>query len=147
MTSLAASSHPVMLKPACLPAPLGLYSHASQVAPGNEMVFVACAAGRSWAHGQIVGPGDFGAQARQAFANVRAVLAGAGMGPEHVAKLTTYLSAAAFVQPFYEAREKVFTDWYPGGEFPPNTLLVVARLVRPDFMVEIEAVAARAPGT
>jgi 2-iminobutanoate/2-iminopropanoate deaminase len=40
----------------------------------------------------------------------------------------------------------VFADWYPGGSFPPNTLLVVARLVQPDFMVEIEAVAARAPG-
>ena len=98
------------------------------------------------ADGRIVGPGDFQAQARQAFANVRAVLAGAGMGPEHVAKFTTYLSAAVFVEPFYQVREKVFADWYPGGGFPPNTLLVVARLVQPDFMVEIEAVAARAPG-
>ena len=67
-------------------------------------------------------------------------------GPEHVAKFTTYLSAAVFVEPFYQVREKVFADWYPGGGFPPNTLLVVARLVQPDFMVEIEAVAARAPG-
>ena len=77
---------------------------------------------------------------------MRAVLASAGMGPEHVAKFTTYLSAAVFVEPFYQVREKVFADWYPGGGFPPNTLLVVARLVQPDFMVEIEAVAARAPG-
>ena len=98
-------------------------------------------------YGHIVGPGDFQAQARQAFANVRAVLAGAGMGPEHVAKFTTYLSAAVFRRAVLPGgRKKVFADWYPGGGFPPNTLLVVARLVQPDFMVEIEAVAARAPG-
>lgn len=145
MTSHQENSRPAMLRPAGLPAPLGLYSHASQVTTGSELVFVAgqLAVGSD---GEVVGAGDFEAQTRQAFANVRTVLTGAGLEPGHVAKFTTYLSDAAFVEPFYQTREKLFAEWYPQGDFPPNTLLVVARLVRPEFMVEIEAIAARGPG-
>lgn len=145
MTAHQEDSRPVMLRPAGLPAPLGLYSHASHVTTGSDLFFIAgqLAAGSD---GQVVGAGDLEAQTRRAFANVRAVLAGAGLGPGNVAKFTTYLSDAAFVEPFYRTREKLFTEWYPDGDFPPNTLLVVARLVRPEFMIEIEAIAASGPG-
>jgi enamine deaminase RidA (YjgF/YER057c/UK114 family) len=56
------------------------------------------------------------------------------------------VSADSYIEPFYQAREKLFAEagWYPDGGYPPNTLLVVARLVRPEFMIEIEAVAAAA---
>lgn len=141
-----ASGRPVVHEPAGVAAPIGLYSHCSQVTTGSELYFVAgqVAVGTD---GQIVGEDDFEAQVRQAFGNVRAVLAAVGLDLGHVAKFTTYLSSADLVGPFYEAREKLFTEWYPAGGYPPNTLLVVARLVRPEFKVEIEAVAARGPGT
>jgi 2-iminobutanoate/2-iminopropanoate deaminase len=142
---MTTTDSPAMLEPAGMAAPLGLYSHCSRVTAGSDMFFVAgqLAVG---ADGEVVGEHDFEAQARQAFGNLRAVLAGVGLEPGHVAKFTTYLSSADLVGPFYQVREKLFADWYPDGGFPPNTLLVVARLVRPEFMVEIEAVAARGPG-
>ena len=64
----------------------------------------------------------------------------------HVTKFTTYVSEPGYIEAFYQAREKLFAELYPAGDHPPNTLLVVTRLVRPEFMVEIEAVAARGPG-
>jgi 2-iminobutanoate/2-iminopropanoate deaminase len=144
MASPPRNAPPAVLRPDGLAAPLGLYSHGSRVRAGGELLFIAgqVAVG---ADGQLVGRDDFGAQARQAFANVRAVLAGAGMGPEHVAKFTTYVSAPEYIESFYQARETIFAEWYPSGDFPPNTLLVVTRLVRPELMVEIEAIAARGP--
>jgi 2-iminobutanoate/2-iminopropanoate deaminase len=145
MTSEPASSQPALVEPAGLAAPIGLYSHGSRVRPGSELLFIAgqLAVG---ADGQLVGKDDFEAQTRQVFANLRAVLAAAGMGLGHVAKFTTYVSSSALIEPFYQVREKLFAELYPEGSYPPNTLLVVSRLVRPEFMVEIEAVAARAAG-
>ena len=41
------------------------------------------------------------------------------------------------------ARREVFPGYYPDGAYPPNTLLVVSRLVQPELLVEIEAMAVR----
>jgi enamine deaminase RidA (YjgF/YER057c/UK114 family) len=47
------------------------------------------------------------------------------------------------IEPFYAVRESLFATLYPAGEYPGNTLLVVSRLVRPEFLIEIEAIAGR----
>jgi 2-iminobutanoate/2-iminopropanoate deaminase len=145
MTSESTISQPALVEPAGLAAPIGMYSHGSRVQAGSELLFIAgqVAVG---ADGQLVGKDDFEAQTRQVFANLQAVLAAAGMELGHVAKFTTYLSSSSLIEPFYQVREKLFAGLYPQGNYPPNTLLVVSRLVRPEFMVEIEAVAARAAG-
>lgn len=129
-----------MLKPTGVP-PLGLYSHASAVSEGARLVFVAgqLAVGPD---GAVVGEGDFPTQMRQVLDNLLAVLRHAGMDARNVAKFTTYVTGAELIGPFYETREQLFRDWYPDGGYPPNTLLVVSRLVRPEFMIEIEAIAA-----
>jgi len=44
---------------------------------------------------------------------------------------------------FYEARAKVFAEMFPDGGYPPNTLLVVSRLVQPELLVEMSALAVR----
>ncbi len=44
---------------------------------------------------------------------------------------------------FMKARQEVFPGWFPDGAYPPNTLLVVSRLVRPELRVEIDAMAVR----
>jgi len=59
-----------------------------------------------------------------------------------VAKLTTYLTRADDIEDFYRVRRELFAELYPEGGYPPNTLLVVDRLVFPDCLIEIEAVAA-----
>ena len=56
-------------------------------------------------------------------------------------KFTTYLVSAELISQFYEVREELFPELYPSGKYPPNTLLVIDRLVKPEFLLEIEAIA------
>jgi 2-iminobutanoate/2-iminopropanoate deaminase len=84
--------------------------------------------------GQITG--DTGEQTSQAFSNVLAVLAAAGAGPEHVAKLTIYLHVEADLNAGFAASRD---SW---GDLPTAiTVLRVAGLARPEALVEIDAIA------
>lgn len=131
-------SAPEMLQPHGLGKPVGMYSHASRV---GDLLFVAGQLSVD-EEGNVVGPGDFEAQMRQVFHNLGAALAGGGTGFGGVAKLTTYLTRAEDVEGFYRVRRELFAELYPEGGYPPNTLLVVDRLVFPGCLIEIEAVAA-----
>jgi enamine deaminase RidA (YjgF/YER057c/UK114 family) len=57
-------------------------------------------------------------------------------------KFTTYLKHAEDIEEFMRVREKLFADFFPDGNCPPNTLLVVNRLVHDAFLVEVETTAA-----
>jgi len=121
-------------------APLGMYSH-GVVAPGGELVVVA---------GQVgIGPSghvavnDVVAQTKQALENVRAVVEAGGCSMRDVIRLQTFLTRAEDIPGFMKARSDVFPGYFPDGGYPPNTLLVVSRLVRPELLVEIEAMAVR----
>lgn len=131
-------SAPEMLQPEGLGKPVGMYSHASRV---GDLLFVAGQLSVD-AEGNVVGPGDFEAQMRQVFRNLGSALAGGGTSFGGVAKLTTYLTRADDVEGFYRVRSELFAELYPEGGYPPNTLLVVDRLVFPECLIEIEAVAA-----
>jgi 2-iminobutanoate/2-iminopropanoate deaminase len=124
-----------------LGAVLGLYSH-GMCAPAGELVVVAGQTAIDGA-GALVGPGDVRAQARQVFENIRKVLAAAGASMRDVVRLQTFLTEAADIDGFMAARREVFPGYYPDGVYPPNTLLVVSRLVQPELLVEIEAMAVR----
>jgi enamine deaminase RidA (YjgF/YER057c/UK114 family) len=112
------------------------------VAPAGELVIVAGQTGVD-AAGRPVG--DAAAQTRQALANVGAVLAAAGCGWRDVVRLQTFLTRAEDVPAFMDARRAVFAEHFPDGGYPPNTLVIVSRLVQPELLVEIEAMAVR-PG-
>jgi len=129
-----------VLVPKELGKPLGMYSH-GVIAPGGELVVVAGQVGMD-AAGKLAGP-DVVAQTKQAFDNVRAVLAAAGCGMRDVIRFQTFLTGAEYIEGFMQARREVFPACYPDGAYPPNTLLVISRLVRPDLLVEIEAMAVR----
>jgi 2-iminobutanoate/2-iminopropanoate deaminase len=122
----------------------GMYSH-GMIAPGGELVVVAgqVAADRA---GKLVGPGDAVAQTRQAFENVRAVLEAAGSSMRQVVRFQTFLTHAADIEGFMQARKELFPRYFPDGVYPPNTILVVSRLVLPDLLVEIEAMAVKPAG-
>jgi len=122
--------------PPGLGEPLGKYSHVSSA---KGLTFVA---GQVGIHvdGSLAGP-DLPAQMRQTFANIDAALKARGGSVANVMKFTTYLTDASLIAPFYETREQVFAELYPDGAYPPNTLLVIDRLVRPEYLIEIEAVA------
>jgi enamine deaminase RidA (YjgF/YER057c/UK114 family) len=127
------------LDPPTLGAPLGLYSHVSH-APAGRLVFVAGQVGADRS-GELAGTDDVEAQTEQAFANVGRALAAAGAGWEDVVKSTTYLISEDLIDGFMAARRRVFAELFPGGGYPPNTLLVVRRLVEPGLLVEIDAFA------
>ena len=89
------------------------------------------------ASGNIVGKGDIGAQARQTFDNLRGVLQAAGGDLGNLMKITTYITRIADVPVVAKARSEVFQ-----GELPASTLIVVKSLFHPDFLIEVEGIAA-----
>jgi 2-iminobutanoate/2-iminopropanoate deaminase len=120
--------------------PLGMYSHGMMAGPG-ELVVVAGQVGM--ADGRVVGPGDVAAQTRQTLANIDAVLRAAGVSMRDVVRFQTFLTSAADIDGFMRARREAFPGYFPHGVYPPNTLLVVSRLVNPELLVEIEALAVK----
>lgn len=116
----------------------GLYSHVGCV-EGGRTFFVAgqLSVGPD---GEVVGTGDFDAQFLQVFGNMRDVLAGLGLDFRSVIKFTTYMTDADNIPDFMRLRAGHFPEWFGGDVFPPNTLLIVDRLVKPEFLFEVEAV-------
>ena len=71
------------------------------------------------------------------------MLRAAGSGMRDVVRFQTFLVYAADIDGFMQARREVFPGYYPDGVYPPNTLVVVSRLVQPELRVEIEAMAVK----
>ena len=122
----------------------GLYSNVTMVPAGAGTVYIAgqLAVGKD---GAVVGRHDFELQMRQVFSNMGDVLAGVGLGFNHVIKFTTYLVHSQDIDEFMRVRAKLFPKLFEGDQFPPNTLLVIDRLVKEDFLVEVEAIASAEP--
>lgn len=108
-----------------------------EVAPGSRWCFVSGQVGLDGA-GKL--PDDAESQIGNAFDNVFAVLAEAGMGPDHIVRLNIYLTDAGDVALYRRIRDERMQ-----GRLTASTLLVISALVDPRMKVEIEAVAA-APG-
>lgn len=123
-----------------LGAPLGMYSH-GMVAPGGEIVVVAGQVGMG--PGERLAGADVIAQTKQALENVRMVVEAAGCTMRDVVRFQTFLTRAEDIPDFMKARKEVFPGYFPDGVYPPNTLLVISGLVRPELRVEIEALAVR----
>lgn len=131
---------PKAVTPKSFGAPLGMYSH-GMIAPGGEILVVAGQVGMGRG-GQVAG-GDVAAQTKQALDNVRAVVEAAGCAMRDIVRFQTFLTHAEDIPGFMQARAEVFPRYFPDGAYPPNTLLIISRLVRPELLVEIEAMAVR----
>jgi enamine deaminase RidA (YjgF/YER057c/UK114 family) len=123
-----------------LTAPLGQYSHVTRVR-ASEFLFIAGMLPVNKA-GEIVGKGDFDAQARQIFENIGAALESAQANFGHVVQFTTYLVHSHYIPKFMDFRLREFPKLFPNGNYPPNTLLIVDRLVKEEFMLEVQTIAA-----
>jgi enamine deaminase RidA (YjgF/YER057c/UK114 family) len=127
-----------MFDPDRLGKPLGQYSHIARVR-ASEFLFIA---------GQVGGdrdgttPAEFAAQCAQVFANLGAALASQGASFANVVEFTTYLVHSQDIPKFMQYREREFPRLFAGGAYPPNTLLIIDRLVREEFLIEVSAVAA-----
>ena len=120
--------------------PLGQYSHITRV-KASEYLFIAgmLATDRD---GKIVGGDDFEAQCGQVFSNIEAALHSAGAGWGNVVQFTTYLVHSQDIPKFMSFRLHEFPRMFPDGVYPPNTLLMIDRLVAEPFLVEVQTVAA-----
>jgi enamine deaminase RidA (YjgF/YER057c/UK114 family) len=88
--------------------------------------------------GNVVGKDDIGQQAEQAFKNLEIALSAAGARLENVVKWTVYVAQGQPLQPGFEAFQRV---WGHRPRPPLVTVLFVAGLANPEFLVEIEAIA------
>jgi 2-iminobutanoate/2-iminopropanoate deaminase len=113
------------------------YSHAV-IVPANRLVFMAGQVGVS-SRGDLVGKDDFRAQATQAFENIKTVLAAAGTTPDRIVRLNYYVVGLDDdkLKVLREVRDRYVNTKQP----PASTLVGVVRLARPEFQIEIEAVA------
>jgi enamine deaminase RidA (YjgF/YER057c/UK114 family) len=126
------------LSPKTLMPPAG-YSHVAK-AQGGTIVYLAGQVS-SDASGKLVGEGNFEAQVEQVFCNLRLAVEAAGGTMADIVKLNIYLVAE--VDQADVPKLRAIRDRHVNVEQPPaSTLLVVSRLARPGWLVEIEAVAA-----
>jgi 2-iminobutanoate/2-iminopropanoate deaminase len=121
-------------------APIGQYSHLASVPSDHELVFISGQVG-VLDDGTLVGP-DAESQTRQALVNIATLLDSIGAGPAHLVKLLTMVSAREHLAGSRAAREKIFAAWYPEGDWPAHSLMVVDSLAAPELTVEVEGGAA-----
>lgn len=129
-----------ILNPDTLGTPLGQYSQLTRV-KASEFVFIAgmLSADKS---GKVVGVDDFDAQCVQVFANIETALKSVGASWGNIVQFTTYLVHSQDIPKFMQYRLREFPKMFADGKYPPNTLLMVDRLVQEPFLVEVQAVAA-----
>ena len=124
-----------LINPDNLPTP-PTYSHVV-VASGSNLVFVAGQEPED-EHGNVVGLGDLAVQAHQVFGNLGRALAAAGARPDQVARITIFVvrHRPEYLQVIEEARVALF-----GDHKPADTLVGVEALARPEYLIEVDAIA------
>lgn len=124
------------LNPPEIAPPVGAYSQAILASGAGRTLYIAGQVGLQ-PDGQLAE--GFEAQAEAAWKNIVAVLAAAGMGPQDLVKVTTFVRDPAHLPLFGPVRTR-----FLGSARPASTLVVVRALARPEWLVEVEAVAWRA---
>jgi len=107
----------------------------SQAIRVGELLFISGQAAID-EHGELVGVGDFDAQAEQVFHNLARVLEAGGSGLDRIVKVTIFLTDMANFPKIVELREKWFTPPYPA-----DSIVEVTALALPELELEIEAIA------
>ena len=115
------------------------YSQIVDVRAGH-FIFIACQTALN-RDGELVGKDDFAAQAAQVFHNLSVALAAAGCSAGNLIKLTVFLRNMDDLANYREARNRFFATTTPHAA-PAVTLVEVSRLYGPDFLIEVEAIAA-----
>jgi enamine deaminase RidA (YjgF/YER057c/UK114 family) len=125
------------INPAALGAARG-FSHGVLAAEGARMLFVAGQTAAD-ANGRVVDRA-FVAQFAASLDKIVTVVRAAGGGPEHVARMTVYVTD---MDAYLESRKELRDVWHHrmGAHYPAMALVAVARLVDADAAVEIEATA------
>ena len=113
--------------------PLGQYSHMTRVRGAAETLYIA---------GMLATGEDFDTQCTGVFKQIEIALKAAGAGWGNVVQFTTYLVHSQDIPKFMAWRLRDFPKMFPDGKYPPNTLLIIDRLVQEQFLLEIQTIAA-----
>ncbi len=122
------------IQPESVPAPVAEYAQCVEVQGGRTLYISGQVA--IDAEGNLVGEGDMRAQTRQVLGHIRAILQEAGGDMGDIVKLTTYLTDMDNYAAFCEVRSEFIPEPYPAA-----TLVEVSALVRPEWLLEVEAIA------
>lgn len=126
------------INPDTLAKPIAAYSNMVRV-KASEFLFIAGQVGMD-KDGKT--PSDFEGQCALVYANIGAALASQGAGFANVVSFTSYLVHSKDIAKFAAFRAREFPRLFGSGNYPTNTLLVIDRLVREEFLIEVSAIAA-----
>jgi enamine deaminase RidA (YjgF/YER057c/UK114 family) len=130
-----------MINPDTMGKPQGQYSQIARAKGAGDLVFIAGQLATDKA-GNLVGADDFDAQCAQVYANIETALKAVGGGWKNVVQFTTYLVHSQDVPKLRAFRQGEFGKYFPDGAYPPNTLLIIDRLVNESYLIEVQTVAA-----
>lgn len=122
------------LSPAQIHPPFAPYSHGIVVPAGQRLVFCS---GQLGIGADRVVPADCAGQARICFDNIAAILLEAGMTLANIIRINAYVTGREHLPDYMGVRNALFAEPYPA-----STLMIVSGFARPEFVVEIEAIAA-----
>lgn len=122
------------LTPKSIRPPFARYSHAVEVPAGKRLVICS---GQLGIRPDDSIPEGAGEQAELCFSNIVAVLAESGLSLENVVRINAFVTDRAHMKPYMEVRDRLVAD-----PPPASTLMIVSGFSRPEFKVEIEAIAA-----
>ena len=123
--------------PDTVAAPVAKYSHAVRLDLGNAVLIYTAGQVAVDKAGQIVGKGDIKAQTECVFENLKAILEANSASLQDIIKLTVFVTDMSFRGDLSAVRDR-----YLGDHAPTSTLVEVSSLASPDWLIEIEAVAA-----
>ncbi len=124
------------LNPPTIGAPRG-YTHVVETTGPARTIYISGQLGMTLDGKFAGGPGDFRAQATQAFENLKAALTAVGADFSHVVKITNFFTDMAHLPIFFEVRDRFVNTKAP----PASTAVQISKLARPDALFEIEAIA------
>jgi enamine deaminase RidA (YjgF/YER057c/UK114 family) len=116
-------------------SPGGRFSHVGHIGPNAEIFHLAGQTGVA-PDGSVAD--GIAEQSRQVYQNIATVLEECGMGLENLVKVTVFLTNPDHIEEWRAEQKKAF-----GDVVPASTLLIISRLARPEYLVEVEAIAAK----
>ena len=122
------------LQPPAIQPPFARYSHGMEVAPGARLVLCSGQLGID-PDGEV--PSGVEPQAERCFENIRAILGEAGLDLDAIVRLNAFVTRREDMAGYMRVRDR-----YVGDPPPASTLVIVAGFTRPEFLVEVEAIAA-----
>lgn len=134
--SFAQTNTTQFINPSTLSAPKG-YSHAAVIDLGTCTMVIMSGQVPLDSAGNLVGKGDFEAQAQQVFTNIKKLVTAAGGSMDNIVKLGYFVFDVSQLQALRSVRDKFVNVLHP----PASTLVQVSKLFRDDVLLEVEATA------